>query len=51
MTMYSQALNSQEISTDASEPAERFRARIDAEGDGKTIHNAFFDRGYQEDLP
>jgi hypothetical protein len=49
--MYGRALNTQEISTDASEPAERFQARIDAEDDGETIHNAFFDRGYREDLP
>src|ERR1700730_2818492 len=29
--MYSQALNTQEVSTDTSEAAERFQARIDAE--------------------
>jgi hypothetical protein len=29
--MYSQALNTQELSTDTSEPAERLQARIDAE--------------------
>jgi hypothetical protein len=49
--MYSQALNTQQISTDAREPAERFQARIDTEDNGETIHNAFFDRGYRENPP
>jgi hypothetical protein len=49
--MYSQWLITDEVSTDTSEPAERFQARIDAEDDDETIHNAFFDRGYREVLP
>jgi hypothetical protein len=43
VTIYIPALNTQETSTDASKPAERFQARIDAEDDSETIHNAFFD--------
>jgi hypothetical protein len=49
--MYSEALNTDEESTETSEPAERFRVRIDATDDGGNIHNAFFDRDYREDPP